>query len=172
MRISRYQAPPHRWTFTIKPIQELLARYVCDGKGWVDPFAGLHSPAEFTNDLNPAMPTQHHLLADAFCTQIGAGLYKGVLLDPPYSYRQITEHYASLGLKATALDTSNRFYNRVMNSICDKIEPGGYAISFGWNTNGFGPNRGFELIEVLIVAHGQHHNDTLVTVERKITPSR
>jgi len=27
---------PNKWTFQIKPIAGLLARYVGDGKGWVD----------------------------------------------------------------------------------------------------------------------------------------
>jgi hypothetical protein len=168
MILRRYQAPPNRWTFTIKPIQELLRRYVGNGKGWVDPFAGRHSPAEITNDLNPAMPTAYHLLADEFCANVCTGRYRGVLFDPPYSYRQISEVYQGFGIKPTALDTSNRFYNQVMNAICDRVKPGGYAISFGWNSNGFGPHRGFELVEVMLVAHGQHHNDTIVTVERKI----
>lgn len=54
-----------------------------------------------------------------------------------------------------------------MNPICDKIKVGGYAISFGWNSNGFGKNRGFEVIEILLVSHGGHHNDTICTVEMK-----
>jgi len=53
MIINRVWAMPNKWTFTIKPIAELLARYVGDGKGWVDPFAGKNSPAELCNDLNP-----------------------------------------------------------------------------------------------------------------------
>lgn len=28
-------------------------------------------------------------------------------------------------------------------------------------------NRGFEIIEIMLVAHGGNHNDTIVTVERK-----
>ena len=40
-------------------------------------------------------------------------------------------------------------------------------ISFGWNSIGFGKNRGFEIIEILLVAHGGTKNDTIVTVERK-----
>lgn len=172
MIVTRHKAPPNRWTFQIKPIAELLVRYVGDGRGWVDPFAGMYSPAELTNDLNPDLPSQYHVLADEFCQMVCSGPYKGVLFDPPYSYRQISECYKGFGIKATALDTSNRFYNRVMNAICDKIEPGGYAISFGWNSNGFGINRGFELVEVMVVAHGQHHNDTIVTVERKISTNR
>jgi hypothetical protein len=171
MIVTRHTAPPNRWTFTIRPIQELLGRYVGDGIGWVDPFAGLHSPAELTNDLNPAMPTTYHLFADAFCAQVCTGPYSGVLFDPPYSYRQISECYKGFGIKPTALDTSNRFYNKVMNAICDKIMPGGYAISCGWNSNGFGSNRGFAVAEILLVAHGQHHNDTIVTVERKRMPA-
>jgi hypothetical protein len=166
--LVRAKAPPNAWTFTIKPIKALLARYVGDGRGWADPFAGRNSPAQWTNDQNPAMPTMTHLEADEFCRRLEAPL-KGVLFDPPYSYRQIKEHYLALGRKATALDTSNRFYNRVKNAICDKVIPGGIAISCGWNSNGFGPNRGFAIVEVLLVAHGQHHYDTIVVVERKFT---
>lgn len=55
-----------------------------------------------------------------------------------------------------------------MNAICDHVAPGGHAITFGWNSNGFGKNRGFEAVEILIVAHGGHHNDTLCVVERKL----
>lgn len=33
---------------------------------------------------------------------------------------------------------------------------------------GFGLKRGYELLEVLLVPHGAAHNDTIVTVERKI----
>ena len=166
--VRRVRAQPSRWTFTIPPIRELVGRYVGDGRGWVDPFAGQTSPAEFTNDFNPATPTRWHLDAEAFCRDVCTDTYLGVLFDPPYSYRQVSDCYKFVGLKATMLDTSYRFYNRVMNAICDRIVEGGYAISFGWNSNGFGPNRGFEVVEVLLVAHGQHRNDTIVAVERKV----
>ncbi len=166
--IHRAKAQPNRWTFTIPPIRELVARYVGDGRGWVDPFAGMNSPAEYTNDFNPETPARWHLDAEVFCKTVCTGTYQGVLFDPPYSYRQVSDCYKFVGLKATMLDTSYRFYNRVMNAICDRIVPSGYAISFGWDSNGFGINRGFELVEVLLVAHGQHHHDTIVVVERKV----
>jgi hypothetical protein len=174
MIFSKVWAMPSAWTFTIKPIQELLSRYVPEnGKGWVDPFAGDNSPAEFTNDQHPARKAKYHMDSEEFCKMLSmyAGdddLFDGVLFDPPYSYRQVSEHYKQVGKKARSIDTSSNFYNRVMNGICDKIKPGGYAITFGWNTNGFGKNRGFEQIEILIVAHGGHHNDTLCVVERKL----
>jgi len=169
MIFNRAIANPSKWTFTISPIKALIGRYVGDGEGWVDPYAGDNSPAEFTNDHNPSRKATHHLEAEEFCKNIVPEPpgFKGVLFDPPYSYRQVSEHYKVIGKKATPLDTSNNFFNRAKNPLCDKIRPGGYAISCGWNSNGFGFNRGFEIIEILLVAHGQHHNDTIVIVERK-----
>ena len=165
---------PSAWTFTIKPINELLSRYVGSGKNWIDPFAGDNSPAEYTNDMHPERKARYHMDSEDFCKMITAmyrstdRLADGILFDPPYSYRQVSEHYKEIGKKARSIDTSANFYNRVMNASCDIIKPGGYAISFGWNTQGFGKNRGFEQIEILIVAHGGHHNDTLCTVEQKL----
>ena len=180
LKISKSWAMPSAWTFTIKPIRELVARYVCDGIGWIDPFAGENSPAEFTNDQHPDRKARWHMDAEQFCIMMrtmalsNGCLFNGVLVDPPYSYRQISEHYAEMfdkklhPNKARSIDTTANFYNRVMNPLCDVIKSGGYAISFGWNTNGFGAKRGFEQVEILIVAHGGRHNDTLVTVERKL----
>ena len=170
-KFQRTFAMPSAWTFTIKPIRTLLVEYKAMGlekKGiWVDPFAGKNSPADITNDLNPKMPTDYHLDANVFAKQL-EGEYDGVLFDPPYSYRQVTEHYATMGIKANRLDTSSNFYNRVMDNLYKKIKMGGLAISFGWNSNGFGKKRGFEIIDGMLVAHGGHHNDTIVTIERKV----
>lgn len=167
IKINRIFAPPNHQTFLIKPIKELLERYVGDGKGWIDPFAGANSPAEFTNDLNPDMPTDYHLDALPF-SELIPGPVVGVLFDPPYSYRQIKEHYQAVGIKTRSIDTSFNFYNRVMNALAPKVKQGGYTISFGWNSNGFGKSKGFRLIEILLVAHGMHHNDTIVTMEVKV----
>ena len=40
MIMRRVWAMPNKWTFQIKPIKGLLDKYVSDGKGWIDPFAG------------------------------------------------------------------------------------------------------------------------------------
>jgi len=173
MKISRMWASPNKWTFKIKPIKELLQRYVKDGANWIDPFAGANSPAEITNDINPEMPTKYHLDSLEFCKML-SGKYSGILFDPPYSYRQISEHYRANGRKVTPLDTSSNFFTRVIKEISPKIKQGGLAISFGWNSGGFGKKYGFEMIEVLLVCHstyGIHHNDTIVTVERKVNPA-
>src|SRR5262249_16649543 len=147
-----------------------LARYVGDGVGWVDPFAGMFSPAELTNDIGPeASRARYHEDALDFVQQYCTGTYRGVLFDPPYTKRQISEHYKAAGRKVRALDTSDNYYNRVKNAICDKIEPGGYAISFGYQTSGFGRRRGFVPVLYLDVNHGSYHYDTLVVVERKLS---
>lgn len=154
------------WTFEIHPVKVLLEKYVGDGQGWVDPFAGDNSPAEITNDHNPNRKAQYHLEALDFCKQL-TGKYEGILFDPPYSFQQVKEHYNLLGKPITKENTSMRFYSTVKDEMCTKIKDGGYAISFGWNTNGFGKARGFKIVEIMIVAHGGHRNDTIVTVEKK-----
>lgn len=166
-KFTRCWAMPSAWTFTIPPIKRLLNRYVGSGINWIDPFAGKHSPAEITNDLNPERPAKFHLHAKDFATQLN-GKYSGVLFDPPYSVRQTKECYLDIGLSMSQED-SQSFPNNIKKIIAPKIEAGGLAICFGWNTGGFGKNLGFEMIEILIVPHGGHHSDTLVTVERKFT---
>ena len=84
MIINRVWAMPSKHTFTIKPIAELLARYVGDGKGWVDPFAGENSPAEITNDIDPQHKATQHLEATDFARGLN-GNVQGILFDPPYS---------------------------------------------------------------------------------------
>ena len=165
MIINRFWAMPDRWTFRIKPIAELLSRYVGDGKGWIDPFAGKSELAEYRNDLSVSGIDSYDWVNSLNHT------FNGCLFDPPYSPRQVSECYKSVGLKASQLDTSSNFLSKMKDIIHPKIINNGLAISFGWNSNGFGKSRGFELIEILMVSHGGWHNDTIVTVERKIQDS-
>jgi len=151
----------------MKPIKELLDKYVIDPANWVDPFAGDNSPCGFTNDINPNRKAKFHMDSFDFCKMV-EGPFDGILFDPPYSNRQISEHYKEAGRKVTGLDTGANFYSRVIKEITPKIKIGGLAISFGWNSNGFAMKRGWEKIELLLVAHGSYHNDTICLVERKI----
>ena len=170
MKINRVWAMPNKWTFTIKPIKKLISRYVGDGRGWIDPFAGMNSPAEYTNDLNPDAKAKYNMPAKEFA-ELMPGPFNGILFDPPYSGRQVKECYNALDIKVQMDDTNAFFYRCVKTPLVPKIKPGGYIISCGWNSNGFGkslqgrPN-GFEIVEILMVAHGGWHNDTIVTVER------
>lgn len=169
---NRVWSMPNHWTFKIRPIASLLERYVPAGKNkWIDPFAGTSLLATIRNDHNPETVRNyehtHCMEALEFAKSI-KGKYEGILFDPPYSFRQISEHYKTLGMKATQIQTSMAFYERVKSALCEKIKKGGYVISFGWNSNGFGKARGFEIIEIMLVAHGGSKNDTIVTVEKKV----
>jgi hypothetical protein len=157
---------PNKWTFQIPPIAQLLARYVGDGKGWIDPFAGMSSPAEFTNDVDPHSPAQSHIDALEFVKQL-TGQYKGLLFDPPYSLHQMKECYDAIGRRMTGREATE-FYGDFRKAVKGKIISGGISISFGWNSIGMGKTHGFEIIEILLVCHGRVHNDTIVTVERKV----
>ena len=159
---------PNHWTFQIQPIADLLSRYVGNGKGWIDPFAGENSPAEIKNDIRQNIDADYHMKALDFLKQL-TGIYKGVLFDPPYSIRQVKECYESAGIQFTAYDSNYAgqwtFEKAELSRL---VENGGFVISFGWNSNGVGRNNGFEIEEILLVPHGGAHNDTIVTVERKI----
>ena len=158
---------PNKWTFKIPPIALLLARYVGDGKGWIDPFAGMYSWAEFTNDINPDVPTMCHIDALEFLNKL-TGEYKGVLFDPPYSDEQCLRKY-----KPVQRGTAGRaeYWAKCKDQIANVVKPEGFVLSFCWDSTGMGKNRGFELIEILLVCHGACHNDTICTVERKIQHS-
>lgn len=166
MKFSRVWAMPSKHTFRIKPIAELLQRYVVDPEQWWDPFSGETSPAFFTNDLNPAKPTVMHLDAQVFIEYFPS--IDNLLFDPPYSPRQISECYRGIGLEVGMKDTQNAsLYARVKNAAAERMTSGGLAICCGWNSSGMGMKRGYELLEVLMVPHGGAHNDTIVTVEQK-----
>jgi hypothetical protein len=167
MIINRIWAMPSKWTFKIKPIAELLSRYVGDGKNWIDPFAGENSPAEITNDLNPERPAMFHMHAKEFSASLCDNQHSGCLFDPPYSLRQVKECYNNIGIKNLSQEDSQYFPNNIKNILAIKIKPGGTVICFGWNSQGFGINLGFDIIEILLVPHGGKHNDTIVTVEKK-----
>lgn len=162
---------PNAWTFKIGPIASLLKRYVpAGGQGWIDPYAGYNSPAQYKNDLDPAAIAEWHMDALDFAEMLKGwkqNRFPGILYDPPYSFRQISEHYKALGRKATQRDTSMAFYEKAKSAFCELIAPSGLAISFGWNSNGFGKRRGFRIQEIMLVAHGGSKNDTIITVEIK-----
>lgn len=171
MKFSRVWSMPNKNTFLIPPIANLIERYVPPlGIGWVDPFAGDNSPAQFTNDLNPNVQAGTHLKADVFSEGL-MGLFEGCLFDPPYSLRQTKECYKGIGIdKLTPEESRDGSFGKVKDILAKKIKPGGLSISCGWSSCGFGKKRGFgpEIVEILLVPHGGHHNDTIVTVERKL----
>jgi len=163
--INRAWAMPNKLTFTIKPIKELIERHIAGVV--IDPFANSNKIATITNDLDPEYDTDYHLDALEFLRQFADKSIDVALFDPPYSPRQVSESYKSLGMTVNMQTTQASFWGNLKNEIARIVRPQGKVISCGWNSNGVGKNRGFEIIEILLVAHGNGHNDTIITVERK-----
>jgi hypothetical protein len=147
----------------MKPVQALLSRYEVN-EGWADPFAGLHSPAELRNDIEPYDGLTHNMDGLDFLKSLPSTAFRGVVFDPPYSVDQCLRCYTPK-FKGTAGRTEYRA--RCKDEIARIIREDGVAISFGWDSTGIGIKRGFTIIEIILLCHGACHNDTIITVERK-----
>lgn len=171
MNFSREFAIPNSETFSLPAVSRLLDRWLPNterGAVIVDPFARNSKRANYTNDLNPATSAAFHILAEEFVDQHTFSA-DAVLFDPPYSPRQIAEVYQQIGRECGTEETQNaRLYKRVKDGLDRMLKADGIAICCGWNSLGFGLKRGYEMLEILLVTHGGAHNDTIVTVERKI----
>ena len=166
VKFSRIWAMPNRWTFTIKPIRELLMEEIPETllhqeSSWADPFAGNNSPAVYTNDVNINTNAKDHEDALGWLKHFTTESLNGVLYDPPYSITQARMY----GKNEFA---SMKYWADCKNQIARIIKPGGKAICFGWSSMGLGKGRGFSLKRVLLVPHGGSKNDTIVTVEQKL----
>lgn len=172
---------PSHETFTIAPIRKLVDRYMNGDLGdlgdlmdnrtageWIDPFCRqsvFKSRCKFSNDLNPDYAGTHNMDALNFLKQFEEGSFDGVLFDPPFSPRQAKEEYQGFGSECP--DTSRAFWSDRKNEAARVLKRGGIGICCGWSSLGLGKCNGMQMIEVLMVCHGQQ-NDTLVTVERKL----
>lgn len=167
LRIERIWAMPNKWTFKIKPIKALLDSEV---NGFCcDPYCGENGNkyAQVTNDL-----ALGGIDALEFLKQQKANEFDCVLLDPPYSLRQVSEHYKKAGVKITGWHTSVGYNSSLKNEAARIIKTNGKCICFGWNSMGLGKNRGFKMIRILLVPHGGSKNDTIVTVETKLQEAK
>ena len=166
MNIKRIWAMPNKSTFSIKPIKELIQSEL-NGGLIIDPFAGPSRIAKITNDIDPQYDTDYNLDALDFLKLFDGESVDMVLLDPPYSVRQVSEVYRKLGKTVNMETTQSTFWSNIKNEIARVLRPGGKIISFGWNSMGLGKNRGFKINKILLVPHGGPHNDTICVVETK-----
>lgn len=167
MRIDRVWAMPNKNTFDIKPINSLIKEELTDGL-WIDPFANKNKMATITNDLNPEFDTNYHLDALDFLKMFDEASVDGILYDPPYSPRQVSECYNNFGIEVTQDMTKASFWGNQKKEISRIVKAGGKVITFGWNSGGIGQKYGFEIQRILLVPHGGWHNDTICVVETKV----
>ncbi|MDE5966528.1 MAG: adenine-specific DNA methylase [Lachnospiraceae bacterium] len=165
MTLNRVWEMPSKNTFSIKAIREIIDKYSF-GK-IIDPFANSNKIAEITNDLDSQYDTDYHMDATDFLKMFKDNSIDTVLYDPPYSTRQVSECYRKMGMTVNKETTQNSYWRKHREQISRIVRPGGIVISCGWNSTGIGDKYGFEKIEILLVAHGSQHNDTIVVVEKK-----
>lgn len=161
---------PNKNTLAVKPIGDFVRRYLRASAVSVDPFARDCELATYRNDLDPNTKAEFHLDAEAFLVELRRRevLADLVIFDPPYSPRQISECYKSVGLTVGMKETQSAIlYQRVRDAIAPIVADDGVVLSFGWNSVGMGKKHGFEIIEVLLVCHGGAHNDTICIAERR-----
>lgn len=134
----------------------------------IDPFANNSKIATITNDIDTQFETTYHMDAIDFLNMFAPNSIDTVLYDPPYSPRQVSECYKKLGITVNMQTTQASYWSKQKEAISRIVKKDGIVITCGWNSGGIGKKYGFEIMEILLVAHGGWHNDTIVTVERKI----
>lgn len=167
IKIERVWSMPNKNTFEIKPIKQLLEEEVDLTLLWIDPFANRNRIATITNDLNKEYDTNYHMDALDFLKIFDDESIDGVLYDPPYSPRQVSECYNNFGYSVTQDTTRSSFWSNHKKEISRIVRKNGKVITFGWNSGGIGYKYGFEITRILLVPHGGWHNDTICTVEIK-----
>lgn len=168
--MTRAWEMPNSRTYEIIAISQLIKKYSADKAIIIDPFANSSRVATITNDIDPQYKCTYNMDAFDFLSLFGKDAVDMVLFDPPYSPRQVSEVYKKMGKTVNFETTQASFWTKLKKQIAHIVRPEGVVVSFGWNTNGIGKTLGFEIIEILLVAHGGAHNDTIVTVERKFQP--
>lgn len=161
MEINRVWSMPNSRTFSIPPIKDLIMRYKKDDMVVVDAFANDSKIGTITNDIDSSYDTD-------FLKQLETESVDMVLYDPPYSPRQVSECYRKLNKTVDMKTTQSSYWSNQKKEISRILKKGGISITFSWNSNGIGKTNGFEIVEILLVAHGGWHNDTIVVVEKKL----
>lgn len=174
----RVWAMPSPKTFDVKPLRLFAEKWIHGVS--VDPFARDCKLATITNDLNPATDADYHMDAFDFILWLEKnGIAPDcVVFDPPYSPRQAADCYQAAGVDPKTLEAVKRrkgnAWQRTKNwkeerdAITRIQKPGGVVLSFGWDSNGQGKGRGYEIVDMLLVCHGACHNDTICVAERKL----
>lgn len=168
MEIRRVWAMPSKNTFEIKPVKELINKYLKEDILSVDAFANKNKLAKITNDLDPQYNTNYNLDALDFLKQLETNSVDLLFLDAPFSPRQVSECYKKLGRTVNMQTTQSSFWGNLKKEAGRIVKQGGVVINCGWTSGGCGKSNGFEIEEILLVPHGGNHNDTIITVDRKI----
>ena len=164
---------PNPDTFSIPSIEGFVKKYLLRSKCSIDPFARNKRWATHTNDLNPDTAAEHHMDSLDFLTMLKE---KGVrpdlvIFDPPYNPTQAKECYEQLGMNLPArVGRAAGVWAHEKNVVKEMMADNGVFLWFGWNSCGMAEARGFVIEEIMLVAHGRGHHDTICMAERRRIP--
>ena len=117
MKISRYWEMPNSNTFEIQRIKKLIGNYLRPDYLSIDPFANKSRLAKITNDLNPNMNCDYSMDAIDFLKTFKDNSIDFVFYDPPYSLRQVSECYKSVGIEVTIETTQSSWRSKHIKEI-------------------------------------------------------
>ena len=124
MEIKRVWAMPNSKTFSIKPINELIHKYIDKIEGVIiDHFANENKLAGITNDLDRSYNTTYHLDAIDFLKLFDNESVDVILFDPPYSPRQVSECYKKLGQSVNYKTTQSSYWSEQKKEISRILKP-------------------------------------------------
>ena len=140
-----------------------------------DPFAreGFVGKLEncISNDLSPEFNTDFNLEFKDFSLLMKTfnKSFDLVVFDPPYSLRQLKEHYDGIGKDLKLWQTHN-MWGVGKTALAECMPVGSITISLGWTTAGFGKKRGFQkkAIHVFEQAAREDRYSLFVVVEEKV----
>lgn len=115
------------------------------------------------NDIDPETPAENHLDVFEFLATIPAESLDAVIIDPPFSFNQAAKHYKNSAGKCLGVG----WIPAVRRLAGEKLKRGGYMFCLGWDGNGAANREKFNLIEVIVCAHGQSRNATIMTIDQK-----
>jgi hypothetical protein len=169
---SYHMAPANKEVHKIKPIGELLRRYIAEAISAnphatiVDPFARNATLANFTNDISRDTDAAFHMDAADFLEFLYQQGVRAdvVIFDPPFSASQNAKAY-KVKEKGTRLQDTIVRCKQILPRL---VRNGGIVITTGWTANGVGDWRGFDKIEFMTVNHSYNRYATTCLVERKV----
>jgi len=108
-------------------------------------------------DTDRSMVADHYTDAFDFVKSWKGDKFDTVILDPPYSYRKSMELYN---------DNYTSRFKLIADNIDRIMKPEAKIISLGYHSSFMGKNRGYDLVELCVFAHGGAQHCTIGIVEQ------
>ena len=114
IEFSRVWQMPNKNTFSIPAIGKFVKKYLKESDCSVDPFARNNQWSTHTNDLDTTTKAKYHMECEDFLKSLIEKKVRAdlIILDPPYSPRQIKECYNSIGLKMGQKDAQTAAHKK------------------------------------------------------------